>query len=465
LAKIRWRYIQLTEQTDKYKHRNRPWLGFDMGYVRFLLAALVVVEHAGAVGDLAFFHNIGALASVEAFFLISGFYMAASYTRNYSGPTAFYDFMMSRFIRLYPLYITVLVLTFLATLALPMLGRAFGSTQSALYWLEETPWWHHLGVWTLQIQDLISIDQTGNTLLPIPQAWSISAEFLFYALTPVFIRYRLWLPLMVAAAFALKYWLLQHFGWRWSYFPAFSQVGYFLLGMCAYYLRRNLTFTKPVAYLALAAATGTCLFLPAASFEASLSRNALLTLVFFLATPIMFAHLNSKASNKLGDMSYGIYISQYLMMELVLPFGLRDWFVQRFSAELGTQLFAVAVLAITTILAFCFEETVQKAVDKARHRLFHAPPRRGAVDDRSPWEDLPQKSVLFLRDAIKPEPCILLNPPASEGWRQFDALRKVRLVDGAMANGPLMRRWENGRMVYREMTPSETADYLGSIAW
>ena len=77
-----------------------------MGYIRFLLAALVVASHCHAST-----WTIGSIGAVDAFFLISGFYMALTYSKNYDGANRAVSFFASRYLRLYPMYLTLVLLT------------------------------------------------------------------------------------------------------------------------------------------------------------------------------------------------------------------------------------------------------------------------------------------------------------------------------------------------------------------
>ena len=74
-----------------------------MGLVRFLLAISVTLAHVPSRSLLGF-DMIAADTSVQAFFLISGFYMALVLTENghYSSTRIFYA---SRYMRLWPIYI------------------------------------------------------------------------------------------------------------------------------------------------------------------------------------------------------------------------------------------------------------------------------------------------------------------------------------------------------------------------
>src|ERR1700681_3104577 len=76
-----------------------------MGWMRFLLAMAVVVEHINAVFGTMPGLLPGTLA-VQVFFAISGFYMSLILTGKYRDSKTFY---FNRFLRLYPAYFVVCI--------------------------------------------------------------------------------------------------------------------------------------------------------------------------------------------------------------------------------------------------------------------------------------------------------------------------------------------------------------------
>lgn len=207
-----------------------------MGTVRFLLAAIVVGFHC----QFGVIHQtIGGLAAVEVFYIISGFYMAAAYERHYPGrPAAFFA---SRFARLYPFYLAVLVATFALHLWNPANESGiFNSLRT-----EERPYVINLSLLGLDLYSAMH----STTYLLVPQAWSISAEIVFYALLPALLLLnRKWLAGLVVAAFAIKMTILHVYEWKWAYFPFYSQIGYFGTGVVLFSLRDRLTWSTRAGY-------------------------------------------------------------------------------------------------------------------------------------------------------------------------------------------------------------------------
>src|SRR5450759_1833879 len=80
-----------------------------MGIIRVLLALSVVAAHFGGIWNLRF---VGGQVAVQSFYIISGFYMSLILNEKYVGKNKSYKlFITNRFLRLYPIYWTVLLLT------------------------------------------------------------------------------------------------------------------------------------------------------------------------------------------------------------------------------------------------------------------------------------------------------------------------------------------------------------------
>lgn len=80
-----------------------------MGILRFLLAISVVIAHSSSIFG---FDLVGGQIAVQAFFIISGFYMTLILNEKYIGANHSYRlFISNRTLRLYPVYWVVFLLT------------------------------------------------------------------------------------------------------------------------------------------------------------------------------------------------------------------------------------------------------------------------------------------------------------------------------------------------------------------
>ena len=104
-----------------------------MGFLRVLLAMMVVFSHRGQIGHAGWVLQGGAIFAVKAFFIVSGFYMAlVIHDRYYKLPV--WDFYASRLLRLLPAYWVIGALTLLAEFLLTPSDKMFYSQVSPLYY-------------------------------------------------------------------------------------------------------------------------------------------------------------------------------------------------------------------------------------------------------------------------------------------------------------------------------------------
>jgi len=331
-----------------------------MGWLRFLLASLVVAYHC----QIHRVHQtIGGLAAVEAFFFVSGFYMAAAYPR-YQGRFSALLFWLSRYLRLFPFYATVLALTWLCWLGgLPTnttsIFNAFGQA--------DAPWVANI---TLLFQDIVSINERANLMLPVRQSWSISAELVFYAFVPLFLKCRQRHLLVLALlSFAVKTYFAVSGEWRSAYFPFYSQAGYFILGIMLFRLRDNLTWQRSAALPLLALTSVYLCVSHFAAFELDgFLANAGMLLAVAITMPTAFEHSDQRVSNFLGDISYGVYLVHVLMIEVLISLG---WFHYDAASRFGTIRMFILVLSFSVLFSAIFEIAIQEPIDRWRRKMFY----------------------------------------------------------------------------------------------
>lgn len=94
-----------------------------MGLIRFLLALSVVIVHSSPLLGLEI---IPGSQAVHSFYIISGFYMTMIFVEKYEGTERpLYYFFSNRVLRLYPLYLLVIILTVLLSLPLVVMTLIF----------------------------------------------------------------------------------------------------------------------------------------------------------------------------------------------------------------------------------------------------------------------------------------------------------------------------------------------------
>lgn len=359
-----------------------------MGIIRLLLALSVVAAHCGPFFGSAL---VGGQIAVQAFYIISGFYMSMILNEKYIGVNGSYKlFISNRFFRIYPVYWAVLLCTLLIYLSVvivtsgqstPLFGT-YMSVKANLYSFG------YLILTNLIIfgQDLVmfmgispdsgSLYLTSDfsmsnpplfTFLCIPQAWTLGVELTFYLVAPFLVKrgFKVVVPIILAS-FILRLFLynslgLQHDPWTYRFFP--TELMFFLLGYVSYRLylkvkKRNIA--KSVNLIVLVFILLFSVFytyIPALSVK--YSPFSIKDIIYFttvvLSIPLLFNFLKkSKLDNKIGELSYPVYISHMLV---VMVCG-------GFSSAIINSSYTIAVLTI--IFSLMLNRFISTPVDNFR---------------------------------------------------------------------------------------------------
>jgi peptidoglycan/LPS O-acetylase OafA/YrhL len=326
-----------------------------MGLLRLLLAAAVVAEHSTPIFGLTF---TGGHLAVRLFFIISGFYMAMILTTKYTAtrPNRYWLFISNRFLRIYPCYYVVLLLS-LAFYAAASFYLHHPADRLVLW---QTAW-RHGQIWGLFFVSLCQLTVVGmdavcvfvyniaqgihlpgadtaaasvawlptagadpSGIVPawrfmfVPQSWAISIELLFYLVVPWLISWRT-RNLVLLGSLSLASYLAN----RLFVYPALSDLlGYFffpfhlflfILGMLAW--RYSEVFLahvpRPLKIALVAAMFGA---LAVSQFLSVAPRNIVCIALMALSLPIFFNWTkDSRLQRWLGDLAYPIYVCHILM--------------------------------------------------------------------------------------------------------------------------------------------------------
>lgn len=183
-----------------------------MGILRFILALSVVFAHVGIRWPIA------PDRAVQAFFVISGFYMALVLDKRYSDNWTFWT---NRLIRIFPSYLLIAALTAL------WLWRFWPQFYASLSTFDA-------------VTNVVIVGQDISTYrgggLFLPQAWSVSLELYFYVLAPWLVRLRSpkIIGLIIISIIARLIGYSRGLGDFWSYrfFP--FEMSFFLAGILIY---------------------------------------------------------------------------------------------------------------------------------------------------------------------------------------------------------------------------------------
>lgn len=364
-----------------------------MGVLRVILALLVVIDHSS--GKLSMFHLPGGVFAVKVFFIISGFYMAMILNKKYIGPGSYSLFISNRFLRIFPIYWVVIGLT---------VGLSFISFFTFNDWMRLTPYVAYnefmdfrtlafLGVTNIFLfgQDIVmflglnletgSLFFTNNFVLTnpqldnflfIPQAWTIGLELLFYLLAPFVVRKRIRvIMLLIACSIIIRGFIyfnlgLQHDPWTYRFFP--TEFALFLLGALSFrlynYIDNNpgkIIYNKliMVIYFFILIFYN---YLP--NFESGIDVKSILFYILTgLSIPSIFLITKtSSIDNRIGDLSYPIYIIHMLVIYI-------SWvLIYEFNLHIQKGIKGLIIVTITLIASYILVKYVSDPIEKLRQR-------------------------------------------------------------------------------------------------
>lgn len=355
-----------------------------MGMLRTLFAISVVLAHTGL------FAFIGGKYAVQLFYMVSGFLISHVLVEKnvYPSPLRFYA---NRFLRLYPVYFAISILTFCWF----GIRSLYGESSLPLQICESLPpllcGLLTLANSTLLGQDYmffiavdgVDISFTTNYLksdivlvqgLWIPQAWTLSVEIAFYLIAPFLLTRMRLLLLVLVASLALRGYLL-YIGlgtsdpWSYRFFP--TELALFLLGALAHqvglpiyrlYIKpENLERLARVATYFLIVITVTYSFLP---FDFRFKTLALFG-SFLVLFPLTFIYQSSRNwDSYIGKLSYPIYICHMLIIELISTI-----FFSMESRHKSSLEFSVVVVLLSVVMSVAINQFIERPIEALRVRF------------------------------------------------------------------------------------------------
>jgi peptidoglycan/LPS O-acetylase OafA/YrhL len=366
-----------------------------MGTIRILLAFAVIFSHTGSHA------LVGGEAALQCFYLISGF-LISYILRNTAAYGNLRNFYLNRFLRIYPMYWAVALLTVMFYLLAFTLG-----IDHKLQTLLSLPLSAQLTLITTNIvlfgQDAIMfmglrenglvffLDYRASspqlwTFLLVPQACSLSVELTFYLCAPFILKNRtvLWtcLALSLIARGAA---MMAGFGladpWSYRFFP--FELSLFLFGALAQQilLPRVERLCDAVPRLETVAVAVLLVMIVAFPLDGHyyLLKKGLLLLVFVLALPFLFLFQKRNSWDRtIGELSYPVYICHWLMI-LILKYGLKMFHMELPAAPLST----FSVIGLSVIFSIGLNSYVAEPMDRLRKAIRDRGSKQQAAADRS----------------------------------------------------------------------------------
>lgn len=359
-----------------------------MGILRTILALAVVVYHSNKIFGL---RMCGGQVAVEAFYIISGFYMALILNEKYTGPGHYKKFILSRFFRIFPVYWIVLILA----LALSLIGyTAFDRPYYLARYISNYECLSGFTIFYFILENLIVFGQdilyflrldelcrpiltynvlsykhAGYQYLLVPQAWTMSIECMFYLVAPFLVTRKLkWQIALVLVGLMTKiYFANMHYlsfdPWTYRFFP--FELAFFLAGSLAYYFYKYLQ-QKPVAniYGYILLFISVCgIFIYDKINLADQPKNSIYYAFILGSIPFIFlAFKDSKMDRYIGELSFSLYISHHLMVSVF-----RVWF---FANPQYLYLYGYTVVLSSLIMAVLLQILVIKNIEIYRKKRF-----------------------------------------------------------------------------------------------
>jgi peptidoglycan/LPS O-acetylase OafA/YrhL len=360
-----------------------------MGILRFILALAVVVAHTPS--SLQRFMVPGPEA-VQAFYIVSGFYMALVLNEKYNFAGATRIFYQQRYLRLAPMYLIAVLMTIGACAAYTLLaGRAVGKLEI---------WAQHGSDLSAPTAFLIGISQftmfgldalmfcglSGDPLAlhfapdwmnqPLPaarflfvsRAWTLSLELMFYIIAPFLLRRSVRTQLLIiAGSFSLRVFGGAVFGltaelWSYRFFP--FEVGIFLLGSVAYKglpQAREMLRTRRIPLTVVALSIGTFVMTYRLIPIPEEVRHWTFIAFTVAAVPFLFAATqHSRMDRWVGELSYPLYLTDQVTLFTFEP-------IFRRVSGLPAEILHITIpIVIAVICYFLFE----RPIETWRARLF-----------------------------------------------------------------------------------------------
>lgn len=359
-----------------------------MGILRTILAIAVVVYHSYKIFGL---RMCGGQVAVETFYMISGFYMALILNEKYIGEGSYKKFISSRFFRIFPVYWLVLLVVFGLSVALyffndqPLfLGRYISnynclSASTIVFFVFENLFViGQEAMYFLKLDELcqpeltyhaFSFNHTGYQYLLVPQAWSISLEFMFYLIAPFLVTRKIkWQILWVLAGisakvfFANKYYL-SFDPWTYRFFP--FEIAFFIAGSIAYKAYKQLenkSISNHIGTILLVACLSILFVFDEITLKDEL-KNSIFYIFCLASLPFIFKTFkNNSIDRYVGELSFSIYISHLVLVSLF-----RGYF---FSKPELIPYYGYTVLICSLILALILQHTFIKRIESYRHKKF-----------------------------------------------------------------------------------------------
>jgi peptidoglycan/LPS O-acetylase OafA/YrhL len=334
------------------------------------------------VGHFTFFPTyklVGTDTAVEAFFILSGFYIAMIWDTQYNSVK---DFWINRFLRLYPAYFVIAATNLVVNLIEPgelkniftfppLLSAYLIFTNATMVF---QAWAMFLG---LQDGHLHFVNNFNNSNPPIwrylliPQAWTLGVEISLYILAPLlFIKKFKYLFIFFIGSLLVRIYLIQHGQfddpWNYRFFP--SELALFMMGAVSYCIYSKIQFdSNPQLFNLIGKCLATLIigfifFFP--NIQASYDfKKGLFYLLLATAIPFIFyCSKSNKWDRFIGELSYPMYLVWALRIDVVGP-------IVRFFNLTSESAIGVVSYGYIILMSVLIHLYVERPFEKIRARF------------------------------------------------------------------------------------------------
>lgn len=342
-----------------------------IGLLRLLLSISVLVRHTGPILGITL---VGGSQAVGTFFIISGFFIALVLDARYHN---YKDFLISRYLRLFPIYaLTLAIIAFVFFGSFMLMGNAY----------RLTPWIHHnANISSIIILILANISMIGQDIILltgwndgnlyfagnviaggpsfwilIRPAWCISIELVFYVLAPLIIRARTSV-LFVILTLILAIRFYAPLSEDMDYYFSLCMMPWFIAGVLsyrAYKIIKDMRIERWELNLVSIAIIAFVIFYHKLDSVTgpTLRMNYYLIIIAALPLLAMNAHVWDKW---LSDLSYAVFLNHMFVSDILTCYVPKE--------HLGI------VVALVSIILACLLVKIVAPFEKSRIARYRTP--------------------------------------------------------------------------------------------
>ena len=356
---------------------------FNVGTLRTCLAICIVLKHAGPLFGFTYFNGI---LVVDTFFIISGFYMSLILNTKYIGKNSYIIFLKNRFLRIFPLYWSVLIFVIIISVISGLLTNnwltinhsiqnyahmnfvsiIFVITSNIIIFGQDLFWFLGLNISNGTIFFIGNLNPTTfHSFSIIGQAWSLGTELIFLLIAPIILRKKIKYILgLIAISLIIRIYMysglkLNHDPWNLKFFPI--ELLPFLLGNISYriysFIKDNQTSKKYAQYVGLTFFSLIFLY----NYIPLSSNYKMYPYYLFATIAIAYMSLITKKDDIIAEFSFPIYIIHTFVFAFI-----KAYLTKSEYAHVGSLL----TIIISILLSYVLIKLIINPFEKYRHSKF-----------------------------------------------------------------------------------------------